>query len=410
MSNVSTEPGQTQGSRRLNLREIKEAPAATDESVGMELRAMRLQRGETIPQVSQVLRIRKDMVEAIEHGRHDLLPGHAYEIGFVRAYADYLRLDTADVVRRYKAELAALDESKHFTIQVPEEEQRFSFVSIGIIVLCLAAAGGGAWYLAKQAGWLDGNRPLGPGAPAVENDTGTTPAPDGMEPSAGGAPTVATPAVTQPAVAPPPVATPPAPPPPPPAPPPRPGGIVAPGPGETAQPITGREMGKSNSTSRITYIARREAMLTVTGPRSRQPYINRTLTAGDAYRLPNLPDLKVDISDAGAMDVVLDGAYIGRAGADGTVVTDFAVSPEAYGAPAERPTPAATPEAVPPAATPAAGPGPDGTLPPLPEDPVPVPPSSDAAPIPPPAATPVVPPATEPAAPPPALPPGTVME
>ena len=108
-SDVSSETGHSQGSRRLNLKDVKEAPGVSDESVGMELRAMRLQRGETIAQVSQVLRIRKDLVEAIEHSRHDLLPGQAYAVGFVRSYADYLRLDTADVVRRYKAEMAALD-------------------------------------------------------------------------------------------------------------------------------------------------------------------------------------------------------------------------------------------------------------------------------------------------------------
>ena len=84
---MSSETG-SQPSRRLNLKEIKEAPSAAGESVGMELRAMRLHRGETVGQVSSVLRIRKEMVEAIEHVRHDLLPGHADEIGFVRSYAD----------------------------------------------------------------------------------------------------------------------------------------------------------------------------------------------------------------------------------------------------------------------------------------------------------------------------------
>ena len=104
---MSSESGHTPTSRRLNLKDVQEAPSASDESVGMELRAIRRQRGETVAQVSQVLRIRKDLVEAIEQSRHDLLPGQAYAVGFVRSYADYLRLDTADVVRRYKAEMAA---------------------------------------------------------------------------------------------------------------------------------------------------------------------------------------------------------------------------------------------------------------------------------------------------------------
>ena len=41
---MSSETGHSQGSRRLNLKEVKEAPGVSDESIGMELRAMRLQR------------------------------------------------------------------------------------------------------------------------------------------------------------------------------------------------------------------------------------------------------------------------------------------------------------------------------------------------------------------------------
>ncbi|MCC6918879.1 MAG: helix-turn-helix domain-containing protein [Alphaproteobacteria bacterium] len=309
-------------------------------------------------QISAILRIRKEMVEAIEHGRHDLLPGHAYEIGFVRSYADYLRLDTPDVVRRYKAELAAEQSSGQFNLQVPEEEQRFNFVSVGVILLCLAAAGAGAWYLAKQQGWLDGNRPLGPTVTETESPASTTPRPDTVEP----APAPPAPVSTAPVVA--------APPSPPvvEAPAPRPGGIVPAAPGEQPTPATGKEMGKTNADARIVFIARRAAFLTIGGSDSRQPYINRTLALGDSYRVPNKRNLVMQLSDAGALDVMLDGAFIGRAGADGAALKDFALSPEVYGAAATPPASAAPaspqPEAGPaePApvpATPPAGATPD---------------------------------------------------
>jgi cytoskeleton protein RodZ len=342
---VSSENGQPQGSRRLNLREVKEAPSVSDESVGMELRAMRLQRGESVAQISQVLRIRKDMVEAIEHSRQDLLPGQAYAVGFVRSYADYLRLDTADVVRRYKAEMAAVEPQGHFSIAVPEDEQRFSFVSIGIILLCLAGAVAGAWYLAVQAGWIGGTRPLGPTvAEAPVEPSGTTPQPDAVEP---GPVVPTTPVVTvAPTPEPTPIPTP--------TPTPRPGGIVAAAPGEQPQAATGREMGKSNANARIVFIARRETALSITGPDARQPYIARTLAVGDSYRVPRKSNLVMQVSDGGALDVMLDGEFIGRAGADGVAITDFALSAAAYGgadlpeptrAPAATPTPA--PEPVP---------------------------------------------------------------
>lgn len=335
----------------------------------MELRAIRLHRGETVAQVSQVLRIRKDLVEAIEQSRHDLLPGQAYAVGFVRSYADYLRLDTADVVRRYKAEMAALEPTGHFAIPVPEEEQRFSFVSVGIILLCLAGAAAGAYYLATQAGWIGGSRPLTPGTTAAtEPDSGsTTPPPDGLDGSRP-APVAAAPAPTP---APTPVPTPA------PTPVPRPGGIVAPAPGEAAQAATGREMGKANTDARIVFIARRPTLLTVASSELRNTiFINRTLEAGDSYRVPNKSGLLLSIADAGAIDVILDGVFIGHAGADGAAVTDFALSPEAYGAPAARPDappapasepasqPATGPAAEPAAPAPAAGPTPSPTPPP----------------------------------------------
>lgn len=357
---MSSENGQPQGSRRLNLKDVKEAPSISDESVGMELRAIRLHRGETVGQVSQVLRIRKDLVEAIEQSRHDLLPGQAYAVGFVRSYADYLRLDTADVVRRYKAELAALEPQGHFAIPVPEDEQRISFISVGVILLCLAGAVAGAWYLAVQAGWIGGERPLGPTvAEAPAEPAGTTPQPDTDEPA------------TLPVATPTPVPTPtPTPvPTPEPTPVPRPGGVIAPAPGETPQAATGREMGQSNRDARIVFIARRETRLEITGPESRQPYIARNLSVGDSYRVPMRRNLVMQAGDAGALDILLDGEFIGRAGADGVAVTDFALSPEAYGAaplpePTAAPTPAPTaaptpaPEAPPPAVTPAPTPTP----------------------------------------------------
>jgi cytoskeleton protein RodZ len=358
---VSTETGNPTGSRRLNLKDIKEAPSASGESVGMELRAMRLQRGETIGQVSAVLRIRKDMVEALEHGRHDLLPGHAYEIGFVRSYSDYLRLDTPDVVRRYKAELAAQDTVGHFSLQVAEEEQKFSFLSVAIILVCLAAAAGGAFYLATQAGWIGERRPLGPTTTlAPESDpAGTTPAPDSMaSPAPAAMPVPAPPSPLPPADEP--VIVAPA----------RPGGIVPPAPGEQAQAISGREMGKSNANARIVFIARRSAMLTISANDVRQPYINRTLNVGDAYRVPLRDGLIMDMSDAGAFDVLLDGEFIGRAGVDGVVISDFALSTGAYGAPPEPPVaapPASAPagETVPPVSATPVVPEPQPATPPV---------------------------------------------
>jgi cytoskeleton protein RodZ len=82
--------------RRIHLREISETAGEGDspqQTVGQDLRAARLRRGDEISQVSRALKIRKDHLEAVESSRLDDLPGKTYAIGFVRSYARHLGLD-----------------------------------------------------------------------------------------------------------------------------------------------------------------------------------------------------------------------------------------------------------------------------------------------------------------------------
>lgn len=84
------EPGGTAADRRTG--------------VGGLLRASRLRCGEELEVISDVLRIRRRHLQAIEDGNFDQLPGTTYAVGFIRAYADYLGLDAEEVVRRFKEE------------------------------------------------------------------------------------------------------------------------------------------------------------------------------------------------------------------------------------------------------------------------------------------------------------------
>ena len=80
--------------------------AATDHRTGVGglLRASRLRCGEALDVIAQVLRIRRRHLQAIEDGNFDQLPGNTYAVGFIRTYADYLGLDSDEVVRRFKGE------------------------------------------------------------------------------------------------------------------------------------------------------------------------------------------------------------------------------------------------------------------------------------------------------------------
>ena len=93
------------GRRRLHLRDITHEEPLEAHSVGAELRAVRLRRGEEIRSIAHILHIRRDYLEALEESRYEGLPGRAYALGFVRSYAEYLGLDSQHVVERYKSEL-----------------------------------------------------------------------------------------------------------------------------------------------------------------------------------------------------------------------------------------------------------------------------------------------------------------
>jgi cytoskeleton protein RodZ len=73
--------------------------------VGDLLRAERQRRGWTLADAEIYLKIRRSMLEAIEQGRFELLPGRAYAMAFARTYAEFLGLDAEEVVRRCRAEL-----------------------------------------------------------------------------------------------------------------------------------------------------------------------------------------------------------------------------------------------------------------------------------------------------------------
>src|SRR3974377_1705733 len=92
--------------RPIHLPEISGSLDAPLETVGQDLRAARLRRGDDLATVSKALKIRKDHLESIEEDRIESLPGRTYAVGFVRSYADYLGLDAGQCVERFKAEIA----------------------------------------------------------------------------------------------------------------------------------------------------------------------------------------------------------------------------------------------------------------------------------------------------------------
>ena len=83
--------------------------------VGEYLKSVRESRGIQLEEASQVTKIGKNYLAAIEDGQFDKLPNAAYIKGFLRLYAGFLSLSGDEVVRRYEQSVAparAQSESK----------------------------------------------------------------------------------------------------------------------------------------------------------------------------------------------------------------------------------------------------------------------------------------------------------
>jgi cytoskeleton protein RodZ len=67
------------------------------------LRDARLQRNVTLQQAASATRIKPSFLEALEDGDYSLLPGAAYNTGFLRNYAQYLGLNPDDILHDFYA-------------------------------------------------------------------------------------------------------------------------------------------------------------------------------------------------------------------------------------------------------------------------------------------------------------------
>ncbi|HUI16103.1 MAG TPA: RodZ domain-containing protein [Alphaproteobacteria bacterium] len=351
------------------------------DGVAATLRAARLALGLDLAQVAGALCIQFRYLEAIEDGRFEDLPGPTYALGFVRAYAEFLRLDGRSIIGKFKDEVRGLSRRQALVFPEPLQEGRFPGGVVLLVALLFAAGIYGGWYYwehsqmtasdavppvpASLANMVPANPPpaatLAPSEAQASSATtavpGETPAAaasggaaapppllasPGQSPAAAPAPA---PAAPEASAAPPATAAQPAPialqPPLGTAPsdaakaasaapgsgnqatplaPPAPDQIAALKPGDT------RVYGESNVDSRITLTARQDSWVQV---RDRDGNViwTRILRRGDVYRVPNQGGLAFATGNAGALDVSVDGKPAPSLGAIGMVRHNVPLDP-----------------------------------------------------------------------------------
>lgn len=298
--------------RRIHLREISGDADTPLETVGQDLRAARLRRGDDLATVSRALKIRKDHLEALEEDRFEALPGRTYAVGFVRTYSDYLGLDAVQCVDRFKREIGGRGEVLGAgTISPDLEENKLpqGWIIIAVVVLSLIIYG--IYHLAITADTL--LKPavapvparIAAKTPPVQIPKISPPAPiaqpPAAPPAASSAPdTTATPNADTQQAAPP----------------------------ENAAPPPGQVYGSQNKDARVVLHATQTTRILVEASDG-TVFINRTLHAGDSYRVPDKVGLTLTTPNGGAISLELDGQLMGSAGRKSQMTEALSLDPQA---------------------------------------------------------------------------------
>ncbi|HEY4078092.1 MAG TPA: RodZ domain-containing protein [Rhizomicrobium sp.] len=324
-------------SRRIHLREISGDSESPLETVGQDLRAARLRRGDEIATISRALKIRKDHLDALEGDRLEDLPGKTYAIGFVRSYARHLGLDAAHYVERFKQEIVGrTEEQTREPAPIHQDERRLPYgwrIIAGVVLLLLVyggyhllSPGGETNQTTPPAPVLNPPRPAAPPSPqpvaVPPQEAVPSPAADATPPAAG-VPGQQAAAMPPPAAGPQSPAT-------------RTTPTVATSPvaaqNQAAVPAVptasgGTVYGQQNRNPRVVLRVRGESRVTVRAEDGTL-YLNRDLKAGDSYLVPNTPGMSMAVSDGSAVEVDLDGVALGRAGASQQVLGRVSLDPQ----------------------------------------------------------------------------------
>jgi transcriptional regulator with XRE-family HTH domain len=118
-------------------------------NIGEALRAVREFKGLSLEELAERTRVRRSYLSAIEEMRLDLLPSRPFTIGYVRSYAAALGLDPEAATYRFKADEPVLDEPLRAPVGVQEDrDPRLSGLIAGGCVMVAAIF---MWNIAQRA-------------------------------------------------------------------------------------------------------------------------------------------------------------------------------------------------------------------------------------------------------------------
>ena len=140
---------------RLHLRVLDDTENEGYTGIGDELRAIRERRNESIKDIADALRIRAVLIEALENGNFDELPGDIYVTGFLKTYATHLDQNPDDVIARFRMERDEVSVDPVYNFPKPVKEDSSPRGVLLLVALILAVGIYGTWYWTKQTDKVD---------------------------------------------------------------------------------------------------------------------------------------------------------------------------------------------------------------------------------------------------------------
>ena len=280
--------------------------------------------GWKLTDIAATLRIRPEYLMALERGSLDGLPGPAYAMGFLRAYADYLGFDGKEIVHRFKAEQTSLNAKPELTFPMPLTQRGVPGSGLLVTALILVGLVYGTWYYLSSetsaplpevqpvpAALLPKLVPVPAHPPAPKPAVAAVSAPGGQAPATTAKPmppalpNVA--AAALPTAPPKPLAV---------APPP----AAAPAPAPNPVP-----------SSRIVIAATATSWIQLS--QNHKPIVTRMLQPGDQYPVPDQPGMSLWTGNAGGIHLIVDGQNLPPPGRLGQPIRHIPLDPKALLAP-----------------------------------------------------------------------------
>ena len=296
-------------------REVSERALRT---VGEELRAARLRRGEELQDIAAYLRIKPAYLSALEEGNVAATPGRPYALGFLRSYGQYLGLDGKLLAASLKPAVEATTPAAPLCHREPPNESRRP--TFAALAASLVLAGG--LYAGYRVFTVDrGELPVAVAeAPAaVELPPVLTAPPKNHRPQRSSPsrrrrcrahPWPTSPAPSRPKA-------------------PRSNArrrsrwSSADGEPAVAPPIA-----EQVTTGRVVLVAHDSSWIQLRSA-DRAFVRSRTLQPGERFAVPERDDLVLSTGNAGGVEIVFDGRGLGPVGAAGAVVKNLSLAPEA---------------------------------------------------------------------------------